>query len=248
MRLRSRFGVGVALALVAAGSFAGGVSAQQPQPRVVRVTGQGRIAAPPDVAVLAIGATVLRDRPDEAFDRVESLIAALTARMRANGVAERDTITSDIGLTREFRTPPRAPDGSQPAAVFVGWRAQHFLSIRLRDFPRLGRDVSDAVATLEEAGEVRGISFAVENVDTLIEQARDAAARDARQKAERIAARLGFRLGGVVQVSETSATAPTARAATPSPAPAAFAAAPITGGDQVISVTLEVQFEIVQEP
>lgn len=243
--MRVRLGFAAVLAMLALGSLGGMVSAQQePQPRVVRVTGQGRIAAPPDVAILSIGATALRDRPDEAFDRVEGLIAALTERLRANGVAERDIITSDIGLTREFRTPPRAADGSQPAAVFVGWRAQHFLTVRFRDFPRLGRNVSDAVATLQDAGEVRGISFSVENVDTLIEQARDAAARDARQKAERIAARLGFRLGGVVQVAETSATAPTARAATPAPA---FAAAPISGGDQVISVTLEVQFEILDQ-
>ena len=111
------------------------------------------MTAQPDVAVLTLSASVLRDRPDVAFDRTEQLVTAATAVLRAEGVAERDLSTSGISLFQEYRPPP--PE--QPQPVLLGWRVRHSLTVRVRDFPPLGRIVAGAVAALEDAGEVQGI-------------------------------------------------------------------------------------------
>ena len=89
-----------------------------------------------------------------------------------------------------------------------------------------------------------------------INQARDAALSDARQKAERIAARLGVALGPVTFVQETFAPGPTpvrtpVPVATPAaqrPPGAAPVPAQITAGEQVFSVTVEVHYAIVGAP
>ncbi len=239
--------------LVSIGASVGFVHAQTPEQRTgVRVTGQGQIVAQPDLAVINLGASVLRDRPDAAFERAERLIAAATAVMRQNGVAERDITTSQLSLFQEYR--PGTPDHPEP--VFLGWRSRHSLSIQLRDFSRVGQVVGGAVAALEDAGEVQGIFFTVENNEQLIERARETALADARQKAERMASRLGFRLGTVTFVQEVSAPGPspirTATAvpfpvAAPGRAPAPFPAQ-ISAGEQIFSVTVEVHYAIEGAP
>ena len=229
--------------------------AQTPEPRTgIRVIGQGQVTAQPDVAVLTLGASVRRDRPDAAFDRVERLMAAAMEVFRANGVAERDIRTLELSLFQEFRPGTQ----EEPEPVFLGWRARHTVSVRMRDFARIGRIVGDAVAALEDAGELHGISFTVENPDALIAQAREAAIRDARQKAERMAAGLGARLGTVTFAQETSAPFPGAvpfatpvRTPTPAAVPrGAFPVVPaqISPGEQVFSVTIEVHFAIEGVP
>ena len=68
--------------------------AQTPEQRTgLRVVGQGRVSAQPDIATVSLGASVLRERPDVAFERTEQLIAAAVAAMRRQGVAERDITT-----------------------------------------------------------------------------------------------------------------------------------------------------------
>lgn len=205
---------------------------------------------------MEIGASVLRERPDTAFDRAESLIDTLTARLRAAGVAEQDIVTRSLSLDREFRyLPPRDQFEPPPAPEFAGWRARHFLTVKLRDFSRLGRTVSESVAALEDAGELQGIVFSIENIDPLIDRARDEAALDAREKAKRIAARLGVRVGTLVYARESFAPLPSPNSSgqpfpfpttVRPPTPPAFpgSAAPITGGQQSVIVTIEAHFSI----
>jgi uncharacterized protein YggE len=239
------------LAIIVVGSGLGLslARAQTPEQRTgVRVIGQGQASAPPDIAVVSLGASVLRERPDVAFERAEQLIAAAIAAMRSEGVAERDITTTQLSLFQQFR--PGTQENPEP--VFLGWQARHSLSVKVRDFSRLGRVVAGAVAALEDAGELQGVSFTVEDNEALIERARDAALADAREKAERAAARLGFRLGSVTYVQELSAPVPTPVRA-PTPAPTAVPLPPgarpptpaqISAGELVFSVTVEVHWSI----
>ena len=236
------------------------VQAQPEQPSGIRVSGQGRITAQPDVAILNLGASLRRETPGAAFDRAEQLIAAATTSLRTNGVAEADITTADLSLFPEYRYLPPSPENPSPEPVLLGWRARHFLSVKLRDFSRLGRAVDDAVRALEDAAELQGIFFTIENTDPLLDRARDAAATDARQKAERIATRLGVRVGTPIFVQEffSPPPSPIPFAPFPSPTPlprpvatpAAMRALPaqITPGEQVISVTIDVLFDIEEAP
>jgi uncharacterized protein YggE len=254
---RSRL-IPVALVVLISVVAAGTVRAQNPnEPTGIHVTGQGRVTAQPDVAILNVSVSVLQPDPGPAFDRAAQVVASLTDMLKAAGVAERDIRTVSLSLNREFRfLPPANPGEPPPPPEFVGWRARYGLSIRLRDFSRIGRVVSDTVTVLGDSGELQGIGFTIEDTDALIDRARDAALQDARQKAERIADRLGVRLGIVTFVQETSAPPPTAQQPVPlataapvrTPTSAPIASAPISPGEQVLTVTVVVHYAIEPGP
>jgi uncharacterized protein YggE len=258
---------------------AGGVHGQ-PAPTLppgatgtLRVTGQGVVTATPDVAILHVGAAVLRDTPDEAFTRAEMLVVALTDGLKAGGVPDKDIRTSELSLFEEPQPPicppppPPAPAPAVPTTPVAPpqcqpqppkWRARHFLTVKLRDFSKIGTIVGDAVAALDGEGQLGGIVFTVEDTTPLADQARAAAADDARAKAQTLATHLGVRLGDVISVQEFSSPPPTplrptplataVPARTPMPAPLAPIVAPINPGELTITVSVEVVYAIEESP
>ena len=217
----------------------------------VRVRGQGTVTARPDVAFLSLGTSVLRDTPGAAFDTASGRIATLTEALRANGVAENDIQTRELSLFPEYRNlPPPAPGEPPPPPQLVGWRARYFVAAKIRDFTRLGGTVDAAVRALGEEAVVQGISFGIEDTDALVARARDEAVSNARAKAEQMAARAGARLGRLISLEEISSPGPTpVRAPTAVPAPqrpaaAAPAEAPVSPGEQTITVIVEAVWAI----
>ena len=251
----------VSLVLLAGVSLAVGVAVRPaaaqspaptpPQPTGIRVSGQGVVTAPPDIAVLNVGASVRRETPGEAFDRAEQLVNALFATLRANGVSERDIQTRELSLFLE-PTSPRTPEEPPPPPA---WRARYAVSVKLREFGRIGPVVSQAVAALAEGAELHGIVFTIEDRDPLIARAREAAAADARAKAETLARGLGARLGQLLSAQEVFSPTPApVRVPTPAPLPtgAPFPQAQppiqVSPGELTITVTVEALFAIVPAP
>lgn len=206
----------------------------------VHVQGQGVVAARPDVATLAVGASVRRPSASEAFNRAAELITNLTTVLRAGGVPDSDIQTRQLTLTPEFG---RAPEGAPPP--IVAWRATHILAVRLRDFTRIGRLIDDAVQALGDEALLQGISFGIEDTAPLAARARAAAMADARAKAEDLAARAGVRLGRVLAIDEVSAPAP-APQRLPAPAPVAgqVSAIEVAPGEQTVTVLVRVRYAI----
>ena len=237
----------VAAVVIAATAVARPARAQE-QLTGIHVQGQSVIAARPDIAFLTIGANVRRPTAGEAFARSEEMVAALSASLRANNVAERDIQTRQFSLSPEYgRT---TNDGPAP---IVGWRAVHTVTAKLRDFSSIGKTIDDGVAALGDEAMLQGINFAIEDTDGLAARARAEAIADARAKAEEVASRAGVRAGRLLYIRETSAPPPTpvrdaeARAtasiAAPTGGQAGFAAN-ISPGELSISVTVEAIYAI----
>jgi uncharacterized protein YggE len=237
----------VAALTVAAAVLARPARAQE-QLSGIHVQGESVIAAQPDIAVLVIGANVRLPTAGEAFAASEEKVAALTASLRANGVADRDIQTRQFSLSPEYGR----NTGDGPAQI-VGWRAVHTVSAKLRDFSRIGKTIDDGVTALGGDAFIQGISFAIEDTDALAARARSEAIADARAKAEEVASRAGVRVGRLIYIRETSAPPPspvrnaegraTASLAAPAGGQAGFAA-DISPGELTITVTVEAIFAI----
>lgn len=230
---------------IAAAALARPVRAQE-QLTGIHVQGRSVIAARPDIALITMGANVRRPTAGEAFARSEELVAALTATLRANGVAEADIQTRQFSLSAEYGR----PSGDGPAPI-VGWRAVHTVAVKVRDFSRIGKTIDDGVGALGGDALLQGISFAIEDTDALAARARASAIADARSKAEEIASRAGVRAGRLIYIRETSSPPPTPdrKEATAVAAPSLAAgqagfAADISPGELTISVTVEAIFAI----
>ena len=206
------------------------------------VRGQGTVGVRPDVAVVTMGAAVRRPSAGEAFVQANTLIAALNQVLRENGIPERDVQTRQFSLSPEFGR----QQGDAPAPI-VAWRAVNLVSVRMRDFGGIGTVIDEAARVLGNDAQISGISFTVEDTDAIARQARDQAIANARERAAQIAAAAGVRLVRILSITETSAPPPTpvARAAAPAPAGVAAAqAAEVTPGEQNLSVTVEIVYEI----
>lgn len=235
-----------ALALAVLAATAGAANAQvptpppawppyPPPPRSIRVSGEGRARAAPDVAVVsvgveAIGKSLARTRAD-ADARMQAVLAAV----KGAGVAPKDvqTLRYDVQIERPWK------DG-EPGPI-TGYHVSNLAQVKVRDLARLG-DLLDKVAAAG-SNAIQGLAF--EKEDTAPEAARALAdaVREARAKAEALAKAAGVALGEVQSVGESVQR--------PGPIPvrmmameAKRAGAPVETGEVELTATVELVFGI----
>jgi uncharacterized protein YggE len=231
----------VAPLLVGALAVAPRAASAQDMPETPRlsVRGQATLSVPPDVAVVTLGAVARRETAQAAFNQASTTGNQLQEFLRAQGVAERDITTRQLSLTPEFG---RAVEGQ--GAPLVGWRATNILTVKIRDFSQIGAIIDGAARILGNDAQISGISFAVEDTAVIAARARELAIADARQRAEQIAAAAGVRLVRILSITENFAPPPTPVPVARAPVAAAAAAPEIAPGEQNLTVSVEIVYEI----
>jgi uncharacterized protein YggE len=167
-----------------------------PAARVVRVTGEGRVAVKPDVATIMAGVEATGKDLAKVSGDVAGQVRSLHQALAQAGVAEKDvqTVRHDVAVNRPWK------DGS-PGPI-AGYSVVDEVRVKVRDVSRLANVLDRVVAAGGNA--LRGLSF--EKDDPSLQQ-RDALARavaDARGKAEAVAKAAGVTLGEVLSVAEAS--------------------------------------------
>jgi uncharacterized protein len=219
--------------------------------REIVVRGSGEARALPDLASLRVEVTADHKSRDEAYQARAALAARVDAVLAKHADAiERTTLAS---LWVQPRT--RWHRGED---VRTGWRASRTSFVEVMVLDALGDIMSEIV---EAGGAVRGPEWTMAPTNPAYDNARRAAAEDARHRAESYAQALGLRLGGVAWVAE-----PGMRATPTPPAPlgplavsradtqvltvAAAAEAPepvedLTPSEMTVDVDVEVGFTIL---
>jgi uncharacterized protein len=206
--------------------------------RSISISGHGEMRAVPDLASISIGVTTQATSAREALDGNTKAMKALLDTLRGAGIEARDMATSN------FSVGPRLDYGNnngQPAKV-VGYDVNNMVTITVRKLEDLGGLLDVAVST--GSNTINGISFSVGKPEAILDDARKAAVKDARRKAELYATAGGFRLGNIIRVNEGSAVMP------PMPYQAKFSRAesaadvPIAQGEQVLAVDVNITYEI----
>jgi hypothetical protein len=206
-------------------------------PATISVTGEGIVAAAPDLATVSLGVTMQGDTAAAAMAAGNSALQAVLERLKAAGIEDRDLQTSNLSLNPNWQS----GDGTT-APVIVGYVASNILSVRVRDLDKLGA-VLDAVVT-DGANTLNGISFGLADPDPVLDQARTEAVADARGRAELLVGAAGVKLGRILSIAESGGMMPM-------PAPmfrmeAASDAVPVAGGEVGMSASVTITYEIVQ--
>ncbi|GAA3388396.1 SIMPL domain-containing protein [Streptomyces roseoviridis] len=210
---------GAAPALAAApGTVAAAAAVRPATQATVTVSGSGRAAAAPDVAVVSVGVEATRKTAKEAMAAQSAAAKALLAALREQGVADRDIRTESLSLS-----PVYAQSGGGESKV-TGYQAGQSFSVKVRDIDRTGQIVSAVSDATGDAGRVNGVVFDVADPTGLRARAREAAHRDAHDKAAQHARLSGHRLGRLVSLTEGESVRP---------APGAVPSAPADGGEGV---------------
>lgn len=161
--------------------------------------GEARVA--PDMATVTAGVTTEAATAQEAMRLNAQRMNQVTAALRRQGIAERDIQTSGLNLQ-----PQQVFGEGQPPRV-TGYQALNTVTVTVNDLARLG----PAVDAVVQAGSntINGVSFGLRNPTAAENEARQAAVRALRAKAELYAQATGHRLQRLVSLSEgTSYSSP----------------------------------------
>lgn len=161
----------------------------------VVVVGIGRAAVRPDALVARLGAEVTAQSVAAALDRCGTAVAAVTAALKAAGVADTDLQTAGASVHAAY-------DG---AGHPRGWSAIEQLTARLRDLDRAGSQLSGALGIVGDAARLHDVRLTVADRGTLTAaavEARRQAWADAVATATQHAELAGRPLGDVRSVRE----------------------------------------------
>lgn len=203
----------------------------------ITVTGEGRVDARPDMAVITLGVATQGDTAAAALSENSSRLAAVLAQLKAAGVAERDLQTSGLNLGPRL---DYSRDGQPPQVV--GYEASNMVTVRVRDLTALGTILDKAVG--DGANTFHGLNFGLAETDATLDAARVQAVQEAKRKAAMMAEAAGVTLGPVIEMTESSGA--------PAPVPMfrkdavamAAEAVPVEGGEVSYSVNVNVTWEL----
>ncbi|MBI4450174.1 SIMPL domain-containing protein [Candidatus Uhrbacteria bacterium] len=164
-------------------------------PPQITVSGEGKVRAAPDVAIVTAGFTELGADARTVQSAINRRAAALVDAVKQAGVAQADIQTVDFSVS------PQYAYGEGKAPRVTGYGANQSVEIRIRDLDR----INEVLGVVGDVGatNIGGLQFAIDDPKELRAQARQAAIAQARQEAARIADALGVRLGDPVSFKES---------------------------------------------
>jgi len=229
----------LAAALLAAAFPAAAGAQPAPAPTIagtrLDVVATGEASRVPDLARISAGVVAVAPTASAALADNARRMVTVRAALRRAGIADRDVQTSSVNLYPQYRQDQTA--GSPPQ--IVGYQATNEVTIRFRDVAATGAVLDALVA--QGANQISGPTLEVSKPEEALDEARTRALAAARARAELYARATGKKVGRILSISEEGAATPIVR---PMMARMAVAETRIDPGEQTLSVTLSVSFEL----
>ncbi|WP_051885096.1 SIMPL domain-containing protein [Lysobacter antibioticus] len=207
---------------------------------LLSVSAQAEARRTPNIATLSTGVVTQAADANAAMRANAEQMSKVVAAIKAAGIADRDVQTGGINLNPQYRYAENQPP------VITGYQANNNVNIVVRDLSKLGKILDALVAT--GANQINGPSFDIDDKekDVAYDEARRSAIEKAQARAEMYAKTLGMKVRRIVSVSEGARFGP------PMPMPMmamgrmekASADTPIAPGENALSMTLDVVFEL----
>jgi uncharacterized protein YggE len=229
--------------MLATTSLAAPVAAQEAPGRVAAITGtrldilaEGSVSRAPDVALISAGVVTQAATAAAAMSENASRMAATVAALKRAGVADKDIQTSSISLSPQYRYIENRPP------VITGYQASNQVNVRFREIKRAG-GILDALVAVG-ANQINGPNFMVDEPEDALDEARTVAIAKARARAELYARAAGLRVKRILTISEGGGYAPPPMPMLQARAEKSAADTSIEPGEQRLSVSVSVSFEL----
>ncbi|UAK24877.1 SIMPL domain-containing protein [Sphingomonas nostoxanthinifaciens] len=211
---------------------------EMPQPIAgtrLDISATADVTRPPDIARIGAGVVTQADSAVVALRDNAARMTATVAALRRAGVAAADIQTSAITLTPRYRYADNQPP------TLTGYEASNRVSVRLRGVERVGPTIDALVAA--GANQLDGPNFEVEDPKAALDEARTKAIAEARARATLYARATGLSVRRIVRIDEQSAGG--GQPVRPMMLAMRKAdATPVEAGEQTLSVTVQVTFEL----
>lgn len=204
----------------------------------LELSARGEVKRVPDIAIISSGVvTQAADAASAMRDNAARMTRVLAALKRA-GVADKDVSTSAINLSPQYRY-----NNNQPP-VITGYQANNQVTIRFRDIAKSGV-ILDALVK-EGANEISGPTLTIDDPAAALDEARIAAVKAARARAELYASATGLKIKRIISISESDSSSggPVPIMAMKLARSSAEADTPIAPGEQNVAINISIAFEL----
>ncbi|MFA7248965.1 MAG: SIMPL domain-containing protein [Dehalococcoidia bacterium] len=205
----------------------------------IAVAGIGSVWVTPDVARLSIGVSSTARTVADARSQAANAMQAVQNALTEQGVEGKDIQTQYFNISPQYSSVP----GSQP--TITGYVVSNQVQVTVRNIDSVSEVLDTAVAAGGNAVRVNGISFTVDQPARYMDQAREAAVKDALSRATVLARAAGVSVGRPRSIVESGGNVPipvAPRAAAPSAMDGA--PTPVSPGEQQIQVSVSIVYEV----
>lgn len=199
--------------------------------RTITVGGVGTTRVTPDVAFVTLGVQTRGQTAAEAQAANATTMTNVLNAIKAQGIPESAIQTRGLVLSPIVETEGQV----------TGYQAENHVVVRVTDLSRVGPLIDAAVGA--GANAAGGVRFGLADESAAKQQALEAAANDARAKADAIAKALGVQISAVESVAEESSAQPSPLdAVEAAPRAAAAPDTPVEPGELTVTVRLRVVY------
>lgn len=186
-----------------------GLGAVEPVYNSISVNGEGEVVAIPDVATfsfaISVDANVVSDGQRQVTEKMDAILDGL----KSMGIEENDIKTINYSIWPKYSFEPTicSPTFCPPSRqVQDGYTISHNVSVKVRKTEEAG----SALALVGENGatNISSISFTVDDMEEVLDEARAKAIADAKDKAKNLAKELDVRLVRVVSYHDNNQGGP----------------------------------------
>jgi uncharacterized protein YggE len=207
-------------------------------PRTLTVSGTGIAKAAPDEASFSTGVVSQGATAGAALTANTKAMNAVIATLKRQGVPEKAIQTSNLSLNPQYQV--CKPNMACPQKI-VGYEVTNTVTVTI-GIDKAGTALDALVVS--GANRVDGISFAIHDDKPLLAQARADAVKEAIAKAEVYVKAAGVTLGPIQSIDEGGSVVPRPMYKMRAMANLAEAAVPLAGGEQSVSATVSITWEI----
>ncbi len=168
----------------------------------ISVSGRGEVQATPDTGFFSVGVEVTATTVGDARENAAKAADAVINAVKKNGVDDKDIKTTQFSINPRYDY----RNGNQPK--ITGYAVTNMLQVKVRKLDDFSKVIDAAVKAGGNDTRVQSIWFDIEDTTKLLEQAREAAMKDAKAKAEQLAKLGGVVLGRPMMITEITATNP----------------------------------------
>jgi uncharacterized protein len=233
-------GCGEADGKPAGAASAAGVSTEDGPPSI-RARGIGEVKGTPDTLRVTLGVETRSPSAQEALAANNDKANALINTLKEKGVEEKDIQTSQLQVH------PTYDDKGQR---ITGYQVNNTVTATLKDIGGAGALIDAAAGAVGDAVRVQSIGFSIDDDSALKAEARTQAVHLAKLQAEQMAKAAGVQLGDIRSISEVPASGPMPyqeyAGDMAKRAGGAAAPAPVMPGQQELSVTVDVVWDVTQ--
>lgn len=218
--------------------------------RSVSVTGSGAVQVKPDLAYITLGVQTNATTASQALTQNSTQMQEVISTLTQASIPAADIRTTAIQIYPQYTASPPptplAPDQAQPQPTqtnqITGYVAVNTVEVTVRNLNNLGTLLDQVVQS--GSNQVENIRFDLANPTTAMDQARDAAMKDANHKAAQLASLSGgASLGPILTIVENSSR-PIPFQMAEGQARDTAAAVPVSAGLQTITVDVQVSWSL----